>query len=136
MQLRIGRPGFPIWSSLIAALIFLSGVGHAADTSSFSTAVSEAKRAGKTPAGNKYELALFPSIAQALADAVRTCAGNTKQPYKFDIVFIISADGHIRRTLYTPNQPIAACIAKKFQGKAVLRPPGDSWLVGAEFNNK
>jgi hypothetical protein len=125
-----------MWRRFAGIVIMFSHVGRAAEPGGFAAAVSEAKRAGETPAGNKYELALFPSIAQTVADAVRTCGGNTKQPYQFDIVFIISADGHIRRVLYPPNQPSAACIAKRFQGKAVLRPPGDSWPVGAQFNNK
>jgi len=136
MQLGVRRSSHLILSCVIVVVSLFSQIARAADTGDLAAAWKDADKLSKTPIGNKYELEFFPAIAQTLADAVRNCGGSDKKPYKFDMVLFVSADGHIIRSLYPPNQPIAACIAAKLKGKKGPRPPRDSWPVGARFDNK
>jgi hypothetical protein len=97
-------------------------------------AVREDIQLCSTPSGLEYELKFFRAITPTLVPALRACG--TAKTFKFEMAFIVSDDGHIRRVLYTANQPVAACLAAKLEGKSVPRPPRDSWPVAGGYTGK
>jgi hypothetical protein len=103
---------------------------RAAEPPTFSSAVDAAKRLSITKAYQQYEQSKFwPAIGTLFANAMVACTRATKSDVTFDCVFVIAADGHVKRILHAPHQLVPACVAKQLQGVALPPPPHDSWHV-------
>ena len=117
-----------------AAAPFASAAPPPTVTGDLPSFIAEAKRLSDTPEGKRYEDAFSTAIAQPFADAMRACTANTKPPFTFDLVFIVSAEGRVASVAHTPEQPVADCVATKMRGVGVPRPPHDSWPVHIHMN--
>jgi len=95
----------------------------AAERLTFTSAQDAAKRSSSTPAYKNYEQSKFwPAIGTPFANAMVACTKTMKQDVVFDCVFVISADGHIKRILHAPQQPIAACVAASLREYTLPAP--------------
>ena len=102
---------------LVIALIAAAPL-QAAEPSSFSASVAAANRLSSSQAYQEYEQSKFwPAIGTTLANAMVACTKTLKADVTFDCVFIVSADGHIKRILHAPHQPVAACVAAQLSGR-------------------
>jgi len=111
-------------------LIFAAMSLRAAEPLTFTAALDAAQRLSSTSAYQNYERSKFwPAIGTPFANAMVACTKTMKQDVVFDCVFVISTDGHIKRILHAPQQPVAACVAASLGGHTLPRPPHDSWLV-------
>lgn len=126
---RIG----PLGALAITLLLILRGIAGGADDE-LARAFREDQRLCSTPAGIEYQMKFLSAIGPTLFPALKTCAAEKK--YEFDLAFIVSADGHIRRVLHASGQPIAECVAAKLKGKAVPHPPHDAWAVAGHYTGK
>ena len=106
-------------------------VGLTAPTREFTAAVAEAARKYRTTEGRAYAAQLMPSVAPALAKAMRACKSREFKTQSFyDLVFIVSPAGSVRRVRSTPTSPFALCIAAQLQLPASLaKPPQGSWPI-------
>lgn len=75
----------------------------------------EDKQLCSTPDGMMYEVKFLAAISPKLQAVLRSCGDSTKS-YDFDMAFRISSEGKIKETVYTRNQPIAACLGRKTPG--------------------
>jgi hypothetical protein len=113
-----------------SVLIFTARPLCAAEPLTFTAARDAAQRSSSTPAYQTYERSKFwPAIGTPFANAMVACTKTMKKDVVFDCVFVISTDGHIKRILHAPQQPVAACVAESLCGYMLPRPPHDSWLV-------
>jgi len=114
---------------LTAAMITVSCSASALSTASLEKAIAEAERLGKAPPGQSYQYNALAALGPALANAMAGCYAASKQEKPYDLVFIISADGHVQDVVYTPRNAVAACVARKMKGLTVPPPPRASWPV-------
>jgi hypothetical protein len=114
-------------------LLFLFDIARGADDE-LARAFREDKQNCSTLAGLEYQMKFLSAIGPTLFPALQTCAAGKK--YDFDLAFIVSADGHIRRVVHATGQPVAECLAIKLKGKSVPRPPRDAWSVAGHYGGK
>ena len=113
------------------ALTFVFAVASAC-ASEFDDLSKQGERNFATPEGRRYHLGPFDkAILPRFVKALGKCSQHTpdtKTPAT--LVFVIAADGKIRRVLHTPGIPLGNCLAAELQSiKTVPPPPHDSWVV-------
>jgi hypothetical protein len=116
-------------------LFFVATVSSSAKSSSFEVTLAEAQRLCTSPDHLKYEQEKFwPAMGRPYCNAMVACTQHAKLPASFDMVFVISRQGSIQRILYTPNAPIAACVAAQLRNHIVPSPPRDEWLISVHMD--
>src|SRR5437899_3354289 len=122
---------FSLRSARVAAVIFVFAA-VSTRASEFTDLEKQGERNFATPEGRRYLLgpfdkAFLPRFSKALTKcSLRT--PDTKEPAT--LVFVIAADGKVKRILHTPGIPLGECLAAELQSfKTVPPPPHDSWVV-------
>jgi uncharacterized protein YegJ (DUF2314 family) len=117
--------------SLIAGFLALCSLAAAAAaTSEFEALVKEAGRNYVTKEGQRYLEEFQDAILPVFADALNTCRDkpDTKEPAT--LLFVVAADGTVKRLLYSKEIPFGVCVGSKLRAiKALPNPPRDSWAV-------
>jgi hypothetical protein len=72
----------------------------------------------------------LPVGGDAAVHALDTCGSIPNTELHCDVVFLIAADGQVRKILFAPNNRYTQCVSKNFRtsGKAP-KPPADSWPI-------
>jgi hypothetical protein len=119
-------------SLLFVFLALIPLAATAAETGELESLDKEAARNYVTKEGQKYYFDSFdPAIMPVFSKAMQECALSTPDTKKpVTIVFVIAADGTIRRMLYSAKIPFGECLASKLRAiKKVPAPPRDGWVV-------
>jgi hypothetical protein len=103
----------------------------AAPSHEFSTAAAESAAKAGTATGEQYGIQFIETASKSVADAMHGCDnGNFAISSTCDLVFIISASGHIERVLEGSRNSFAQCIASHLQvPKTIAKPPSAHWPV-------
>ncbi len=88
-----------------------------------------------SPEGLMYEAKFLAAATPKIVAALNSCNGATKT-YEFDMAFKVSSDGTITRTVFTRNQPVAACIAAKLKGVSGPKPPRGPCTIFGRYSSK
>jgi hypothetical protein len=128
------------WSFVIVAVLLSIDLysSNAKSKSEFETAFQQSNRDKETPAGKRYAREFEDKIFLAVASqSMQTCvtrSRDTGEPAM--LVFIISADGNIRRVLSTPGIEYGECIVSRLRLPiSVPRPPHDNFAVAVGVAN-
>jgi uncharacterized protein YegJ (DUF2314 family) len=119
----------------IAAIVLFSSAAlifTAANSNEFAALSQQATRNANTKVGFHYQNEIFVNaIDRAFGAALIACtktSPDTVEPG--DVIFIIAADGRVKKVLGSPNVPLAKCMAERLQNVSrVPAPPGDSWVA-------
>ena len=128
-------------SRLICALvvtgcaIISSTESRAAAKAEFDALSKEATRNAKTPEGQRYYDKFLDAVDSAMRAAMDACVNkrlpNTKSGHPGEVLFVIGADGRVKRVLYSENIPFAVCVGSKLRSVSKLPPPPrDSYAIG------
>ena len=118
--------------ALIAgSLTLCSLAAAAAGSSELEALVHQAGENFQTKEGRRYleefQKGIMPTFGKAL-DTCSTSMPDTKEPAS--IVFVVAADGKVKRVLYSTDIPFGRCVGSKVQGiKTLPKPPRDNWVV-------
>lgn len=84
-----------------------------------------------------YEDKFLKAIDPKLLAAIKTCTSTTPDTVEPGaIAFIIGANGHVRRIMWSANIPMAECVGEKLRSISTLpRPPEDNWVDGVGVAN-
>lgn len=82
-----------------------------------------------------YEAKFLAAVSPKTVAAIKSCTGARKS-YEFDMAFKISSEGTITRTVYTRNQPVAACIAAKLKAVSGPKPPRGPCTILGHYSSK
>ena len=82
-----------------------------------------------------YEAKFMGAVSPKVVAAINACSGSTKT-YEFDMAFKVSSEGTITRTVYTRNQPVAACMATKLRGVSGPKPPRGPCTIFGHYSSK
>jgi hypothetical protein len=130
-----------IWFSAIrlvfagaVAFLFSCNMAGAADDE-LAQARREDQQLCSSPEGLMYETKFLAAVSPKTVAAINSCTGSTKT-YEFDMAFKVSSEGTITRTVYTRNQPVAACIAAKLRGVSGPKPPHDPCTIFGHYSSK
>ena len=100
----------------------------ASEPSEFRAASADAAK--KFHPGYQWLIKFEDWISNPAVDAVNACGSSPNTNLSCDIVFIIAADGSIKRTLFGPHNKFRDCVAHHFHTSGPApKPPGDSWAV-------
>ena len=110
-------------------LCSLATVGAA--SSELGSLVKQAGENFQTKEGRHYleafEKGIMPTFGKAL-DTCSTSMPDTKEPAS--IVFVVAADGTVKRLLYSTDIPFGRCVGSKSRDiKTLPKPPRDNWVV-------
>src|SRR6266446_4063136 len=85
----------------------------------------------------QYEDQFLKAIDPVLIAAMKTCTSKTPDTTEpGSIVFVIGADGRVKRLLWSANIPMAECVGEKLRSITTLpRPPEDNWVDGVGVAN-
>ena len=107
------------WSFVIVAVLLSIGLysSNAKSKAEFETAFKQSNRDKETPAGKRYTREFENKIFLAVASqSMETCARRSRDTVEpAMLVFIISADGKIRRVLSTPGIQYGECIVSRLR---------------------
>lgn len=74
--------------------------------------------------------AIDPALRAALNACLKS-SPNTIDGHPGEIVFVVAADGRVKKLVYSADVPLADCVAAKLRAVSKLPPPPrDSWAVG------
>lgn len=112
----------------------LGSFALAADVAAMSELESLGKQAGdnySTKEGQRYieefQNAILPVFSKALQACTKSTP-DTKEPAS--LVFVVAADGTVKRMLYSTDIPFGVCVGTKLRTiKKVPTPPRDNWAV-------
>src|ERR1700738_1814296 len=124
--------------------LLTAGASQAANSPEFIAMSKQATRNNETKEGIRYQNHTFlDAIDPALRAAMGSCGKgipDTVDGHPGEIVFVVAADGRVKKLLYSTDVPLAECVAAKLQAVTKLpRPPHDSWAVAvlvAQHNQK
>ena len=111
---------------------------HAVSKPEFDAAIAQSNQDRATPSGKRYtrqfEDKIFLSVSFKAMEDCLSRSPNTVEPVM--LVFLISADGKIRRVLPTPGVKYAECIVSRLRLPiSVSRPPHDNFAVAIGVAN-
>jgi uncharacterized protein YegJ (DUF2314 family) len=118
--------------TLLAGSFMLCALAVAAAASSeLESLVQQAGKNFQTKEGRRYleafQKGIMPTFGKAL-DACSSSMPDTKEPAS--IVFVVSADGTVKRLLYSTDIPFGRCVGSNIQAIRTLpKPPHDNWVV-------
>jgi hypothetical protein len=122
--------------SAAALLVFCSIAASTSQAGEFESASKESTRNYATKAGRQYSEKFQNAIEPALAKAMGACLSRPDTVEPAEIIFIVSADGHIKRVLASPKIEYGQCVAATIKLPATVpKPPRDSWPVGIGLAN-
>ena len=116
------------------AFLFSCNVAGAADDE-LAQARREDQQLCSSPEGMMYEVKFLAAVSPKTVAAINSCTGSTKN-YEFDMAFIVSSEGKITRTVYTRNQPVAACTAAKLKGVSGPKPLRGPCTIFGHYSSK
>jgi len=115
---------------LLLITLVVTQIAFAAASDDFNRAAAQAAEKSKTGAGVQYPLKVTFSVSNQVIESMQDCGNEFPLGSTFDLVLIISANGHIERVLYGPLSPYGKCITSHLSlPKTVAKPPGGSWPV-------
>jgi len=94
----------------------------------FTEALAEARRLADTDAGKAYQNEFGKIVAPRLGDIVGECTKNLGPTVKFQVVFVLAANGQLEQVLGPKDQP-AKCVGDKFHDLQLPAPPHANWPV-------
>ncbi len=107
---------------------------HSATSGEFETLSKQATRNAETNEGYRYQNKIFlDAIDPALREAMNGCtkSPNTVDGHPGEIVFVVAGDGRVKKLVFSPDIPLAECVAAKLRSVSKLpSPPHDSYAVG------
>jgi uncharacterized protein YegJ (DUF2314 family) len=116
---------------LAGVLASCSLVVAIAATSELESLEQQARQNYGTKEGQRYLEDFQNGILPVFAKALQTCTASTpdtKEPAT--IVFLVGADGTVKRMLYSRDIPFGVCLGSKLRTiKKVPKPPRDDWAV-------
>jgi hypothetical protein len=128
------------WSFVIAAVLLSIGLSptNAKSKAEFEVALQQSNRDRETPSGKRYTRHFENKVFLAVASkAMQTCLSrsrDTAEPAM--LVFLISADGKVRRVLSTPGIEYGECVVSQLRLPiSVPRPPHDNFAVALGVAN-
>jgi hypothetical protein len=127
----------PLIKATLLAIVLFTVVAvarvHAAQLKTFAAAEKEATRLYGTTEGHEYMVKFLDAMDQAVGQALRACLPGIpgrKQDIRFEVVFIVSAEGRIQRMLRSTDSPSAICFTKSIRPPTQLpRPPHGDWPI-------
>jgi len=119
---------------VVSASVIVSALTNwAANSSEFEALSKEATRNANTPEGQRYRDPFLNTIDPALRAAMNSCtktSPNTIDGHPGEIVFVVAADGRVKKVVFSPDVPLAKCVAAKLRAVSKLpKPPHDSYAV-------
>jgi hypothetical protein len=128
------------WSVVIVAVLLSIGPypANAKYKAEFDAALKQSNRDRETPSGKRYAREFEDKIFFAIASqAMETCVSRSRDTVgPAMLVFMISADGKIRRVLSTPGIEYGECIVSRLRLPiSVPRPPHDNFAVALGVAN-
>jgi len=116
---------------LAGSLTLCSLAAAAAASSELESLTKEAGQNFQTKEGQRYLEAFQKGIMPTFGKALDTCSTSmpdTKEPAS--VVFVVGADGTVKRLLYSTDIPFGRCVGSKVRGiKTLPKPPRDNWVV-------
>ena len=92
--------------------------------------MNESARNSATKEGQQYRERFEQAILPTFAKALHSCLSRPDTVEPAMIVFIISADGRVKKILASPNIEYGRCVVSELRLPKVLpKPPHDSWPV-------
>jgi len=116
------------------AFLFYCNVAGASDDE-LAQARREDQQLCSSPEGLMYEVKFLVAVSPKTIAAINSCTGSAKT-YEFDMAFKVSSEGTITRTVYTRNQPVAACVAAKLNGVSGPKPPRGPCTIFGVYSSK
>jgi uncharacterized protein YegJ (DUF2314 family) len=128
------------WIPSVLAFLGLIGYSSTANTASkaeFGAALKQADRDKETKAGWKYMLEFSDKVLTTTANqGMRDCLSKPDTIEPATLVFVVSADGTVRRGWAEPGIPYGVCVLSKIQFPfAVPPPPHDNFYVAFAVAN-
>jgi hypothetical protein len=78
--------------------------------------------------GYQYVIKFEDWVSEAATHALDVCGSTPRAGLRCDVVFVVAADGRIRKMLFGPSNSFEQCISKNFRpGATAPQPPADSW---------
>jgi hypothetical protein len=106
---------------------------HGATSREFETLSKQATRNAKTNEGFHYQNKIFlDAIDPALREAMNACtkSPNTVDGHPGEIIFVVASDGRVMKMMFSPDVPLAKCVATNLRTVSKLPPPPhDSFAV-------
>ena len=95
------------------------------------SALAAKKYTRPTPGGSEYAAKFSDWSTKPMLHAMDVCAARPSSNLSCDIITVITADGHVRRILFAPDNAYTACVRKTLRlGAVAPKPPaGDNWPV-------
>src|SRR4030095_5717194 len=100
----------------------------------FAEALAEAERLADTDAGRAYENEFGKVVAPNFGNIVAECTKNLGPTVKFEIVFVVGANGQLEQVLGSKNPAAARCVRDKLRDLQLPAPPHASWPVSLVIN--
>lgn len=98
--------------------------------------MNESARNSATKEGQQYRERFEQAILPTFAKALHSCLSRPDTVEPAMIVFIISADGRVKKILASPNIEYGRCVVSELHLPKVLpKPPHDSWPVAEGLAN-
>jgi uncharacterized protein YegJ (DUF2314 family) len=93
----------------------------------------QAGQLSQTKEGQRYEdefLSFIDPILNAAMDGCLENTPDTKDQHPAEFVFVVAADGRVKKFGYSTDIPFGECLGPKLKNVSKLpRPPRDSWVV-------
>src|ERR1043166_6947379 len=116
---------------LAGSLALCSLAAASAASSELESLMKQAPQNYQTKEGHRYLEAFQKGIMPTFGKALDTCSTtmpDTKEPAS--IVFVVGADGTVKRLLYSTDIPFGRCVGSKVRAiKSLPKPPRDNWVV-------
>jgi uncharacterized protein YegJ (DUF2314 family) len=115
---------------LTGSLTLCSVAAAIAASGELESLMKQAAQNFQTKEGQRYLEAFQKGIMPTFGKALDTCSTmpDTKEPAS--IVFVVAADGMVKRLLYSTDIPFGRCVGSKIRViKALPKPPRDNWVV-------
>jgi uncharacterized protein YegJ (DUF2314 family) len=116
---------------LVGSLTLCSLAAAAAASSELESLTKQAAQNFQTKEGQRYLEAFQKGIMPTFGKALDTCSTSmpdTKEPAS--IVFVVGADGTVKRLLYSTDIPFGRCVGSKIRDiKTLPKPPRDNWVL-------
>jgi hypothetical protein len=93
----------------------------------FADALAEAERLADTDAGKAYEKEFGKVVAPHFGNIIGECTKNLGPTVKFEIVFVVGANGHLEQVLGSKNPAAAKCVRDKLRDLQLPAPPHAGW---------
>lgn len=117
--------------ALIITLLIASSLTLAHAEGELDSLMKQAGENFQTEEGQRYFASFSDSIMPVFSKALETCGDSTpdtKEPTP--ILFVVAADGTVKRLLYDTAIPFGKCVASKLSAiKTLPKPPRDGWVV-------